>query len=372
MLSVRIRKVLPSFALDVEWEAANEVVALFGASGSGKSLTLHCLAGLIRPDDGRITVGDRTLFESSRRVDVHARDRRVGYLLQGYALFPHLTVDENIAFGLHRLSGTARRNRTAELVEALDLRGTERMRPQSLSGGQQQRVALGRALAADPDLLLLDEPLSALDPPLRSQLRRDLTVIVRRYARTTVVVTHDVGEAFQLADRIVVYDKGRVVQSALKDELFARPASEHVARLLGARNILFGVIESVTIDQICLRWHGHRICAANSPPGSHAVSIGHRVGFFIRAEDITLARGDWSAIAHVEQPSIVNGTIVDRVDMGASYTLRFAVANSGAPNAEAPPQLEVDVPKAGFDHAQMAPGANWQLVIRPAAVRLLP
>src|SRR5437867_12175094 len=173
-VSVAIEERLPGCTLDVRWEAEQSVIGLFGPSGAGKTLTLQCLAGLIRPDAGRIVVGDRVFFDAATGVDLPPQRRRIGYVFQGYALFPHLTVEENIGFGLSDRSRGERARRSAEVIERLGLGGFERRYPRELSGGQRQRVALGRALAIDPALLLLDEPLSALDAPLRRTLRDEL------------------------------------------------------------------------------------------------------------------------------------------------------------------------------------------------------
>src|SRR3990167_3973541 len=163
MLSLSIKTALPGFSLDVAWEAGEKVVALFGPSGAGKTLTLQSLAGLVRPDEGRIGVAGRGVFDSATGMSVRPQERRLGYVFQGYALFPHLSVEDNVGYGLRTLAQEARRRRVAEGMERLGLRGPARRHPRELSGGQQQRVALARALAGDPGLLLLDEPLSALD-----------------------------------------------------------------------------------------------------------------------------------------------------------------------------------------------------------------
>src|SRR5574337_954362 len=183
MVSLSVTKRFPGFTLDARWEADEPVVALFGPSGAGKTLTLHCLAGLVRPDVGRIALGGRVFFDRATGVDLSPQSRRLGYVFQGYALFPHLTVEANVAFGLRGRPAAERRERTRMALERLGLDGLERRYPAELSGGQQQRVALGRALAPDPDLLLLDEPLSALDAPLRRQLRQELMGIVREWGK---------------------------------------------------------------------------------------------------------------------------------------------------------------------------------------------
>src|SRR5437773_2192283 len=202
-VSVAIVKRLPGFTLDVRWEADQSVIGLFGPSGAGKTLTLQCLAGLMRPDAGRIVVGDRVFFDAAAGVDLPPQGRRIGYVFQGYGLFPHLTVARNIAFGLRGRPRAARARRAAEVMERLGLGGLERRYPDELSGGQRQRVALGRALAIDPALLLLDEPLSALDAPLRRALRDELGEILRAWRTAAIVVTHDFTEAYRLAGRIV-------------------------------------------------------------------------------------------------------------------------------------------------------------------------
>ena len=174
MLSVDFLARIGNFELQVAFHAEREIVAVVGPSGAGKSLTLQCLAGLFRPLSGTISLNDRLFFDSERRVHVPARQRRIGYVVQSYALFPHLGVAQNLAFGLAGLPRDAVRRRVADLVDMLGLVGLEERRPHQLSGGQQQRVAIGRALAIEPELLLLDEPFSALDPVTKAGLTEDL------------------------------------------------------------------------------------------------------------------------------------------------------------------------------------------------------
>jgi molybdate transport system ATP-binding protein len=211
------------------------VTALVGPSGCGKTTVLRCLAGLERPERGRITFGDEVWFDSTQRILRRPQTRGIGYLFQEYALFPHLTVMDNIGYSLAREAKGAARRRVVELVEMLQLAGLESRYPQQLSGGQQQRVALARTVAARPRLLLLDEPLSALDAPTRSELRDQLRQVLAEWAIPTIVVTHDAAEVEALADYVVVLCDGRVRQQGPVAEVFRQPADADVARIVGSR-----------------------------------------------------------------------------------------------------------------------------------------
>ncbi|MEO8449861.1 MAG: ABC transporter ATP-binding protein [Gemmatimonadota bacterium] len=366
MLELSIRKSLGDFALDVAWASEGEVVCLFGASGSGKSLTLQCLAGLTRPDAGTITVAGRCLFDHERGINVRPQERHLGYVFQGYALFPHLTVEANIAFGLFDRPASERRRRAGELIEQLGLGPAATLKPGQLSGGQQQRVALARAIAPEPALLLLDEPFSALDAPLRRQLREEVGAIIRRYAKATVIVTHDLAEAFQLADRIVIYDRGRVVQTALRDDIIAAPASEHVARLLGFRNVLRGRVQAVDADLVSLEWHG-QILTAPIPPSTGPLSAGQEVTFFVRPEHIRFVPKDRPP-RRDGRMNRLRASIVDRADLGASYSLRLAVEGPDRATAEL---LEVDVPRLVYQLLGLNRDPHWEIAIQPSAIQLV-
>lgn len=203
------------FTLDVAFQSAAPVLALYGPSGAGKSLTLQAVAGLLRPQAGHVRVGGRTLFDAAQGIHLPPQARRLGYVFQQYALFPHLTVAQNIGFGLRRWGqrlGPSATQRVDELIEAFGLGGTAHSRPAALSGGQQQRVALARALAAQPELLLLDEPLAALNPDLRQQLRAELAQVLRRWQVPTLLITHDAEDVLALADAAVMVEAGRVVR----------------------------------------------------------------------------------------------------------------------------------------------------------------
>ncbi|MEO6033264.1 MAG: ATP-binding cassette domain-containing protein [Burkholderiaceae bacterium] len=203
------------FALDARFASTQERLVLFGPSGAGKSVTLQMLAGLLKPDHGRIVLGERVLFDSAARIDVPARERRIGYLFQDYALFPHLNVEHNIAFGLTPLLARriddATRERVAVMMRTLDIAALGTRFAHELSGGQRQRVALARALVREPDVLLLDEPFSALDSTLRARVRTELEDIRRRFDVPMVLISHDLDDAEHFADTLVVFEPGHVV-----------------------------------------------------------------------------------------------------------------------------------------------------------------
>jgi ABC-type sulfate/molybdate transport systems ATPase subunit len=209
-LSVTIQREFPGYSLDIAFESNRGVTALLGPSGAGKTLTLRAIAGLLRPSRGRITLHNRVLFDAAHEVDIPARDRRVGLIFQQYALFPHLTVAENVAYGLHGQPRNEREARAHQMLELVGLVDLAARLPRALSGGQQQRVALARSLAPQPSLLLLDEPLAALDAPLRQRLGAELRALHERTGVPMVLVTHDPAEASRIADATVYIEGGRV------------------------------------------------------------------------------------------------------------------------------------------------------------------
>ena len=236
-LEVQIEKKLADFTLDVSFHATETPLSILGASGAGKSMLLRCIAGLERPNHGRIALHDRVLFDSERRLGIPARERRIGMLFQHYALFPHRTVAQNIAFGLHDLPQEEQAARTASLVTRTHLGGLEQRYPRELSGGEQQRTALARALAIQPEALLLDEPLSALDTHLRGQVEAQLQETFASFRRPALLVTHNMEEAYRLGEQLLVLARGRVAAFGAKQEIFRRPPSAEVARLTGCKNI---------------------------------------------------------------------------------------------------------------------------------------
>jgi molybdate transport system ATP-binding protein len=370
-LVLEVRKALPGFTLDVAWEAGDEVVTLFGPSGAGKTLTLQCLAGLVRPDSGRIVVNGTVFFDGALGVDVPTQRRRLGYVFQGYALFPHLNVRDNVAYGLAHLSATARRERTREVLERLGLADLASRRPRELSGGQQQRVALGRALAPDPALVLLDEPLSALDLPLRQALRDDLRAVLAEWRTAAVLVTHDFTEAYRLGDRIVVYEAGRVIQTAPRAELLWQPASERVAGIVGIRNVLHGTVLKATPDRIQFHWRGQLLEAVNSPTRSYLPAPDSPLAFFIRPEYVRLIRKDRGSPDPGHHMNLMQGRVVSEADFGTTWTLYVRLDAPGAP-AQGEYDLEIEVPRLVYEILDIAHDRQWQLSIHRGSIHVLP
>jgi molybdate transport system ATP-binding protein len=368
-LEVAIRKALPGFTLDVEWSAGGGVAALFGPSGAGKTLTLQCLAGLVRPDAGRIVVDGQVLFDSVAGIDVRPQRRRVGYVFQGYALFPHLTVRGNVGFGLR--DRVERRRREDEVMARLGIEAFAERYPRELSGGQRQRVALGRALATDPALLLLDEPLSALDLPLRQALRDELRAVLTDWGIAAVLVTHDLTEAYRLGDRIVVYEEGRVIQASPRAELLWQPSSRSVARIMGIRNLVEGVTLKATADRIQFRWRGQVLEAVNSPTRSYLPAADSPLAFYIRPEYVRLLRKDRARVDGAHHMNLMSGTVVREVDLGTSWTLFLRLDEPGTP-AQGDYDLELEVPRLVYEILEIERDRHWQFSLHRGAIHVLP
>jgi molybdate transport system permease protein len=235
-LEVAIEKNVGGFRLAVEFTADGAPLGLLGPSGSGKTMTLRAIAGLETPDRGRISLDGNVLFDSEQKINLSVRERRIGLLFQNYALFPHLTAAENIAFGLQQVSEAERKRRVAEQLVAAQLIGVAERYPATLSGGEQQRVALARALAIEPTALLLDEPFSALDTHLRGALERQLRETLAAYRGSTLFVSHNLEEAYRVCEKIVVLENGKVAAQGPKEEVFRHPPTIEVARVTGCKN----------------------------------------------------------------------------------------------------------------------------------------
>lgn len=235
-LFVNLKKKLPGFTLDAQLEANGQPLGLLGTSGSGKSMTLRCIAGLDSPNQGRIVLNGRVLFDSQRGINIPSRQRRIGFVFQNYALFPHLSIAQNIGFGLQNLPELERRQRIAKYMDMMQLQGLENRYPEQISGGQQQRVALARALAIHPEALLLDEPLSALDTYLRSRIERLLSETLSTYEGVTLFVTHKLEEAYRICQDLLILSQGKVIANDTKETIFERPPSFEVAQVTECKN----------------------------------------------------------------------------------------------------------------------------------------
>jgi molybdate transport system ATP-binding protein len=370
VIEVSLRKVLPGFTLDVAWAAGDEVVILFGPSGAGKSLTLQCLAGLTRPDAAHLVVNGRVFDDTTAGIHLPPQARHLGYVFQGYALFPHLTVAENVAFGLRGRPVTERRRRTAEVLAQMGLEDHAGRDPRELSGGQQQRVALGRAIAPDPAVLLLDEPLSALDAPLRRQIGGELRSLIVGLRRTVVLVTHDLAEAYQLGDRLVLYEGGRVVQAGPKAEVIGRPASEAVARLIGLRNVVRGTVVKSAPDRVEIAWRGHTVEAVNSPTAPFVAAPGTTVAFMVRPEHVRLIRKDRASVDPTHHMNLLHGTVVESIDHGTSWTLLFRLAAPG-PASQGAYDLEIEVPQLVYEILDITHDRDWDVSMHRGALQVL-
>jgi molybdate transport system ATP-binding protein len=231
-LSLDIRKKVKGFFLDVSWEMDNDLTVLFGYSGAGKSMTLQMIAGLMEPDEGIVVSDGRVFFDSSSNINIPPQERSIGYVFQDLALFPHMTVAQNIQYGGNGLPKNEKNRLAAEMIEQFRLQGLENKLPSEVSGGQKQRVAFARALMRKPAMLLLDEPFSALDNPLRLEMRGLLKEIRSKFNIPVVLVTHDITEALTMADRLIVYSGGKVVQSGAPKEIYLNPATAEVMHLV--------------------------------------------------------------------------------------------------------------------------------------------
>jgi molybdate transport system ATP-binding protein len=314
--------------------AATGVTVLFGPSGSGKTTMLRSLAGLEIPDTGEIRFGSETWFAAGKNL-VPPRDRQLGFVPQDYALFPHLTVAANIAYGLPGRPARKKAARVAELCGWLGLDGLDRRLPSELSGGQQQRVALARAVARQPRLLLLDEPLTALDAPARQRLRGELRRLLRQLGIPTVVVTHDRLEALALGDELVVLDEGRIVQRGPVQEVFGRPASRTIAGIVAVETVQPGHVLALENGLATVRVGTARLTAVagDLPPGTTDVFV------CIRAEDVILS-GDPGAhasprnrLAAVVRALIKEGPVT-RIELDCGFPLTAVLTRQACAELE--------------------------------------
>lgn len=358
MLTVSVQKRLGVFSLDVAFSVADELLVLFGPSGSGKSLTLQAIAGLIAPDSGRISVDDRLYFDSGAGVNIPINRRGVGYVFQEYALFPHMTVHENIGYGIARQPKGEVDATVRELLRLLRLEGLEGQYPAQLSGGQKQRVAMARALAVKPSVLLMDEPLAALDYPVRHKLWRDLLAIRKKFGIPTIMVTHDAEEAYVLADRIAVISDGRLEQVSPKEEVFHRPATRKVAKYFATKNIFDAKVE-VEGERLRLRTRDFSLVM----PLRSGIEDGDIVGFCFRPEEVKVLKPD-QPVKNDLQENILEGRVFGILEKGAEYTVFMGMGGDDY-------VIEIALPASSYRSLGLKTGDPLRVALRPESVWII-
>ena len=280
MFEVNIQKKLPHFELNISFSLKNGVLAILGSSGCGKSMTLKCIAGITNPDSGYITNNGKHLFNSEKNISLHARERKIGYVFQNYALFPHMTVYQNISYGLSVFNRSKNHSDVRAIIDKVCLTGLEKRLPNQLSGGQQQRCALARTLITNPDILLLDEPFSAADGHTKHILESELIAIIKNnFHKPVLLVTHNIEEAYRLSDKIMIIENGKSVQTSSKKEIIDHPSSVNAARITGCKNIFPAEIISSSGKETIIKCSEMTIHAAGIVPEKDNISIGIRAHY---------------------------------------------------------------------------------------------
>ena len=329
------------------------VTILFGPSGSGKTTILRCLAGLEQPEEGTISVGDEMWFDATARVTVPPQARRLGYMAQDYALFPNYTVEGNVAYGLTGLSSQEKKARVDEVLHLLHIEPIAQQNPTQLSGGQQQRVALARAIARRPRLLLLDEPLSALDAPMRARLCKDLRTLLTQLAIPSVVVTHDWTEALALGDQMAVIVDGRIVQTGTPQDVFSRPMNAAVAHVVGIETVVQGTIKEIRDELATVQVGSVALTAIASP------SLESDVFVCLRAEDVTL---ELAGSAETSARNHLKGTVRTITSLGALVQVTL---DCGFP-------LTALITQSALRELSLRIGSDVRAAFKAGAVHLIP
>lgn len=362
-LRFELKKKLRGFSVDVGLKVDEELMVLFGPSGAGKTMILKMISGLVRPDSGMVEVSSERLFDSREGVDLPIRSRRIGYVFQDYALFPHRTVFGNIAYGIDYLDGSEIKRRVAELVELMRLTGLEDRFPHELSGGQKQRTALARTLATSPRVLLLDEPFSALDYQVREKLRSDLLNIHKLYPITTVLVTHDLEEAFMLGKRVSVINNGKIEQTGSREDVFYRPRTRNVARFMGVKNIFSGTVAGFDAANTVIQSADLGAVKAHTPAGA-SYRAGQEVSFCIRPEEIIVIRPDRVIDGRV-QDNLYEGEIMETTGKGSTHTMYMKIGAGGA-------LLKIELPNFVLRKLALATGKRIRVSLKKEDIWIIP
>ncbi len=345
------------FSIDVEFDAPAGFTMLLGPSGGGKTTVLNCIGGLARPDSGRIAVGSRLFFDSETHVDLAVAERRIGYVFQNLALFPHLTVEENIQYGIKKLPVQERRQRMMDLLESFRIAHLIGSKPNQISGGERQRVALARSLVTDPLVLLLDEPLNALDLSTKATILDDLREWNSSHGIPIVYVTHSPEEAFALGERVVVIEAGRVIANGSPQDILRTPRQETIAQIVGFENVFDAVVLALDERQ------GTMLCRVGNDgrelevPLAHA-EVGSRIRIAIRAGDIIIAGERPHALS---ARNTFEGRIVDIKREGIKVMV----------NVEAGVQFEVHITPSAGEELQLEPNKMVWLVIKTYSCNLV-
>jgi molybdate transport system ATP-binding protein len=361
-LEVRIRKRFPhpegSFHLNVHFRALAGFTILFGASGAGKTTLLDCIAGLTDPDDGRIAVGGEDIYDSQRKRNVAAWKRNIGYVHQELALFPHLTAEENISYGLRKLSAAERKIRSREMLEAFRIEHLRDRRPAQISGGERQRVALARALVTEPRTLLLDEPLAALDRPTKSSLIDDLRRWNQNHRVPILFVTHNGEEVFALGDEVIILDGGKIMAQGLPHDVMRAPRLETVANLAGFENIFDASVVALHEGRGTMTCHLRSGTVELETPLVRA-EVGSLLRVGIQAGDLLLATEEPRGLS---ARNILPGTIRRLIQRDVMIA---AIVECGGTNFEAHLTL------AARDVLQLKPGKSVWVVVKTHSCHLM-
>lgn len=351
-LEMQVEKALEHFRLGVELSALRGAVGLLGASGAGKSMTLRMIAGIVKPDRGRIVLNGRVLYDSVTQIDVPAAQRRIGVVFQDYALFPRMTVAENVAFGLLSIPERERRAHVMRHLEHMHIAELADRYPAEISGGQRQRVAIARCMATEPDALLFDEPFAALDPHLRRQMEEQLRETLSDYDGAVIFVTHDMEEAFRFCSDLLVLDRGQVIAAGPKHQLFERPQTVAAARLTGCKNIVSA--RRLTDDRIAVAaWNCElRTTGVASNALTHVGFRSHQFAF------------QAAPASHNSFPCWLMST------SEAPHEMTLYLRLHAAPQQGDLPHLQADVPKELWRTLSAQP-LPWRIQLAPERLLLL-
>lgn len=355
-----VRRDTGDFQLDVTFTLSAGITILFGASGAGKTTLLDCLAGVRTPDSGRITLGNKVLYDSGARVALPPQARNIGYVFQDLALFPHLSVEANVGYGLSRHSVSERRERIEMALDSLGLLALRKHRPAEISGGERQRVALARALVMRPSLLLLDEPLSALDLPVKMRIAEDLRRFVQNLEIPVLYVTHSRDEVFMLGEKLLVLEQGRIIAEGTPHQVLSAPRGETVAQLAGFENIYDAEVVSIHEQR------GTMTCRVGSSASAQVeletpvvrAEVGSKLRVGISAGDILLAT---AAPVGLSARNVLPGRLRS---LACHDTIVTAVVECGV-------ELSVHLTVSARDALHLSPGRQVWVIVKTHSCHLL-